>query len=188
MKRIYLFFLILVHVLCVYSQERNIRLPDSPSVNNNIAEKDKGFWCSVDVGGGSTLMVKRNNVAMVGSSFSAGYRFNQYLKVGAGVGILYYPNNTNVRDSRSCVAIPIFFNARGDLLSDEIRHTVPFWSLNIGSTIPDGFFLTPSVGLRIGEKRSSFLVSIGYTLRHLKHYPEEIEYYSGAFVKLGYEF
>ena len=128
------------------------------------------------------------NVAMVGASFACGYRFNQYAKVGAGLGVLYYPNSSNVRDTKKHLAMPLFLNVHGNILSEEIRRTVPYWSLNIGGSIPDGFFLTPSVGLRIGEKRNAFLISIGYTLRHLKSYPECVSYYSGALLKFGYEF
>ncbi|MBO7067982.1 MAG: hypothetical protein J6W52_04815 [Bacteroidaceae bacterium] len=188
MKNLLFLFFAFTPCLCVCAQDKIIKMPESPSINQNIAENDKGFWCAAEVGGGSTLMVNRKNVAMVGTSFSAGYRFSQYLKVGAGLGLLYYPNNDNVRNSDCYLAMPIFVNARGNFLSDEIRRTVPFWSVNIGSTIPDGFFMTPSVGLRIGEKRSAFLVSLGYTLRHLKTYPGNIKYYNGVLVKLGYEF
>ena len=134
------------------------------------------------------MMVNKKNVAMAGASFGGGYRFSQFLKVGVGLGVLYYPNNSNVRNSDNYVAMPLFFNVRGNFLSEEIRRTVPFWSVNIGSTVPDGFFMTPSVGLRVGEKRNAFLISIGYTLRHLKSYPQSVDFYSGVLVKLGYEF
>ena len=82
----------------------------------------------------------------------------------------------------------LFVNAHGNILSDNIRRTIPYWSTNIGTSLPDGFFLTPSVGLRIGEKRNAFLVSIGYTLRHLKVFPKHTSNYSGVLLKLGYEF
>ena len=133
-------------------------------------------------------MEKKKNVAMGGANYTAGYRFNQYLKVGAGLGVLYYPNSKNVRDTKNHLAMPLFVNARGNILSDDIRRTVPYWSVNVGTSLPDGFFLTPSVGLRIGEKRNAFLVSVGYTLRHLKAYSENTTDYSGALLKLGYEF
>lgn len=176
-------------VTSVYAQERVVRMPEQPSKSQNIADEDDvKFWCAIDVGGGSTAMENMENVAMVGSSFLGGYRFNQYLKVGAGLGVLYYPNSGNVRDTKNHLAMPLFFNTHGNILSDDIRRTVPYWSVNIGVTFPDGFFLTPSVGLRIGEKRNAFIISIGYTLRHLKAYPDYATYYSGALLKLGYEF
>ena len=188
MKNLFILFLALASFSCAYSQNKVIKMPEQPTKGKNIAERDNGFWCATDAGGGSTLMANRKNVAMIEASFSGGYRFNQYLKVGAGLGVLYYPNNDNVRNTNYHVAMPLFLNAHGNFLSEEIRRTVPFWSVNIGSTIPDGFFMTPSVGLRIGEKRSAFLVSVGYTLRHMKTYSENPKYYSGILVKLGYEF
>ena len=188
MRTLFLLFFLLISFLHVFPQSRDVIMPPPPSEIHNIADQDKGFWCAIDVNGGSTLMVNRKNVAMAGASFAGGYRFCQYLKVGVGLGVLFYPNNSDVRRSNSYVAMPLFFNVRGNLLSEGIRRTVPFWSVNIGSTIPDGFFITPSVGLRIGEKRNAFIVSIGYTFRHLKTRPGLAEYYSGAFVKLGYEF
>ena len=173
MKNLFILFLALASFSCAYSQNKVIKMPEQPTKGKNIAERDNGFWCATDAGGGSTLMANRKNVAMIEASFSGGYRFNQYLKVGAGLGVLYYPNNDNVRNTNYHVAMPLFLNAHGNFLSEEIRRTVPFWSVNIGSTIPDGFFMTPSVGLRIGEKRSAFLVSVGYTLRHMKTYSEK---------------
>lgn len=170
------------------AQDRHIVMPEIPASSHNIAEQDNGYWCAIEAGGGSTAMDNMKNIAMVAASFANGYRLNQFLKVGVGVGVMYYPNNKNVRENENHFSIPLFFNARGNILSDEMRHTVPYWSINVGTCTSDGFFLTPSVGLRIGEKRSAFLISIGYTLRHFDSYPENRNYYSGALLKLGYEF
>ena len=170
------------------AQDRVIRMPEEPVKSMNIAENNTGYWCSIEVNGGSTLMENHRNVALVNAEFTNGYRFNEWLKVGAGIGVMYYPNNNNVRDTKNHLSMPLFINARGNMLSEEIRRTVPYWSVSIGTSIPDGFFLTPTVGLRVGEKRSAFLVGISYTLRHLKTYPGSMTNFSGAMVKLGYEF
>lgn len=171
-----------------FAQDREIRMPEEPSKHINIAEENSGYWCSIEVNGGSTLMENHKNVALVSTEFTNGYRFNQWLKVGVGIGVMYYPNNKNVRDTKSQLSMPLYLNARGNMLSDEIRRTVPYWSVNVGTSIPDGFFFTPTVGLRVGEKRSAFLVGVSYTLRKLKTAPDDISNYSGAMVKLGYEF
>lgn len=189
MRKVLLVFVLILAWGSLRAQERTIKMPDSPSKLYNIAEEDYGtFWCAIELGGGSTAMENKQNVAMIGASYTGGYRFCQYLKIGAGLGVLYYPNSSNVRDTKNHLSMPIFINARGNMLSDEIRRTVPFWSINLGTSIPDGLFMTPSVGLRVGEKRNAFLVSIGYTLRHMKSYPESISNYSGVLLKLGYEF
>lgn len=189
MKRLFVAISILATICTANAQDRTIVMPSQPQKSHNIAEDGNGtFWCGIEIGGGTTLMEGRKNVAMLGGAFTAGYRFNQYLKVGVGMGGLYYPNSGDVRTAKTHIALPVFFNTRGNILSDEIRHTVPYWSVNIGTSIPDGFFMTPSVGLRIGEKRNAFVISLGYTLRHLKSHPECISDYSGTLLKLGYEF
>lgn len=171
-----------------FAQDRVIRMPEEPVKSMNIAENNKGYWCSIEVNGGSTLMENHRNVTLVNAEFTNGYRFSQWLKVGAGIGVMYYPNNNDVRDTKNHLSMPLFINVRGNMLSEEICRTVPYWSVNVGTSIPDGFFLTPTVGLRIGEKRSAFLVGVSYTLRHLKTCLGSMTNYSGAMVKLGYEF
>lgn len=171
-----------------FAQDRLIRMPEEPVKSLNIAESNSGYWCSVEFNGGSTLMENHKNVALINVSFANGYRFNQWIKVGVGIGAMYYPNNGNVRNTDYHLSMPLFFNARGNILSDDFRSAVPYWAVNIGTSIPDGFFLTPTVGYRIGEKRSAFLVGVSYTLRHLKALPEYTSDFSGAMVKLGYEF
>lgn len=172
----------------LWAQDRVINMPEAPEKGYNVAEVDNGFWLSFDIGGGYTVMEGRDNVGMVGASGVGGYRFNEYLKVGAGLGILYYPNGTKVRSTKNHIGMPLFINARGNFLSGLTRQTVPYWSINLGTTIPDGFFLTPSLGLRIGEKRGAFLVNAGYTIRHLKTEPGHKSGYSGVLLKVGYEF
>ena len=188
MKKYLIIISLALAVMNAFGQERHIVMPERPADGYNIAEKGIGYWCAIEAIGGSTVMDNMKNVAMVAATFTSGYRFNQYVKVGAGLGVLYYPNNKNVRRRDSHFSIPLFLNVRGNMLSDEMRRTVPFWSVNLGTSIPDGFFFTPAVGLRIGEKRSAFLISLAYTIRHMDSYPENVNYYSGALLKLGYEF
>ena len=188
MKKYLIIISLALSMVEAFGQDRQIVMPERPVDSYNIAEKDNSYWCAIEAIGGSTVMDNMKNVAMVAATFSNGYRFNQYVKVGAGLGVLYYPNNKNVRQRDSQFSIPLFLNVRGNMLSDETRRTVPFWSANLGTSIPDGFFFTPAVGLRIGEKRSAFLISVAYTIRHMDSYPENANYYSGALIKLGYEF
>lgn len=187
-KKLFLIITLLAATENIFGQDRHIVMPPHPVDGYNIAEKDNGYWCAFEIGGGSTTMENMQNIAMVTGLFTNGYRFNQYIKIGAGFGVLYYPNNKNVRDSDSHFSIPVFLNIRGNILPDETRRIVPFWSANIGASISDGFFFTPAVGLRIGEKRSAFLVSVAYTLRHLDTYPKCKSNYNGVFFRLGYEF
>ena len=188
MRKILLLYCAFLLARAGIAQEREIIMPEEPVKNMNIAENNTGYWCSIEFNGGSTLMENHRNIALVNVEFSNGYRFNQWLKIGVGVGVTYYPDNNHVRDTKKHLSIPLFLNARGNILSEEIRRTVPYWSVNIGASLPDGFFMTPTIGLRVGEKRSAFLVGVSYTLRHLKTTPGSMTNYSGAMVKLGYEF
>ncbi len=189
MKKLFFLLMMLAAWGSSYAQDREIKMPESPKKSYNIANAGSGYWCAIEFGGGSTLMENKKNVALVGASYTGGLRLNEYLKVGVGLGVLYYPNSSNVRSTRNHLAMPLFVNLRGDMLADESRTTVPYWSVNIGTTLPDGLFLTPTVGLRIGEKRNAVLIGISYTLRHLNTYPYATNHsYSGALLKLGYEF
>lgn len=172
------------------AQERVIKMPtEQASRSLNIAEVQHGFWCALEGGGGYTLMEGRRNVGLVETSFIGGYRFSEFLKAGIGIGALWYPNNNTVRDRDTHLAMPVFLNFRGNILTEQIRMVVPYWSANIGTALADGFFFTPQVGLRLGESRSAFTLSIGYTLRHLYTTPEsDISNYSGAVMIIGYEF
>lgn len=171
------------------AQERVINMPEAPSKTHNLAESDKNsFWFSLEICGGTTAMENRKNVAMLDLSYIGGFRLNQYLKCGLGLGVLYYPNSEKVRDIKKHLGLPIFANVRGNFITDEMHRIVPYWSLNIGSSIPDGFLLSPAVGLRVGEKRNAFIISLGYTLRHLKVYAGEKNMYSGVLFNIGYEY
>ena len=172
------------------AQMRQIIMPEESGTDaiTNLAEMNQGYWCSIDADFGSTLMENKKNVASVGLNFTNGYRFGEFLKVGFGLGLLYYINNDNVRVRDSHLAMPLFFNLRGNILTEEIRQTVPFWSVNVGTVLPDGFFFNPQIGLRIGEKRSAFCVGIGYVLRKLDSHSLNTTTYSGASLKVGYEF
>lgn len=172
------------------AQSRQIIMPEESQEKGfaNLAEQEQGYWCSIDAEFGSTLMENKKNVASVGVNFTNGYRFNEYLKVGIGLGVLYYVNSDNVRARKSHLAMPLFVNLHGNMVTEEIRRTVPYWSVNVGTAMPDGFFFNPQVGLRIGEKRSAFCIGIGYVLRKLDSLSQNTSSYSGASLKIGYEF
>lgn len=184
-------FLIVCSILLAYSgiaQERIIKMPDYPKKDMNIAELNKGYWCSIEINSGATLMEGHKNLALVNAEFTNGYRFSEWLKLGAGIGVTYYVNNNNVRTTSNHLSMPLFINARGNILTESIRSILPYWSVNIGTSLPDGFFFTPTVGIRVGEPRSAFLIGLSYSLRHLKTCPNCIDNYSGAMIKVGYEF
>ena len=86
----------------------------------------------------------------------AGYRFNEYVRVGLGLGARYYFDNNKVRSTLSEWAFPIFLNVRGNFIPTRYRDVVPYYSFDIGVTVRDGFMLRPTVGLRVGRERSAW--------------------------------
>lgn len=175
--------------------------PNLPSEKNTNSYKDysfydKGFWCAVELQGGYSCNIDSYNVALSELDIVGGYRFNEYFRAGLGLGVRYYFNNEKVRYSDIKWAFPIFANVRGNIISGESRTVVPYYSVDLGGTIRDGFMFRPTIGLRIGESRSAFLVGLSYMGQTLKSYKAgkdntivpDYEYTSFVTLKLGYEF
>lgn len=58
--------------------------------------KDNGWWCAVELMGGGSVDVNYNpNLYNIGFSFINGYRFNQWVRIGVGVGFRYYITTGN---------------------------------------------------------------------------------------------
>lgn len=58
--------------------------------------KDNGWWCAVELMGGGSVDANYNpNFYNIGFSFINGYRFNQWIRVGIGLGFRYYITTNN---------------------------------------------------------------------------------------------
>lgn len=189
MKRYLLTALVTMCCATAFSQYRQVTLPEKPTRTGykDLNSKDNGFWCAVDADGGSSLN-GRSNLLYTGLLFTGGYRVNEYLRIGAGFGLRAYISNNEVRKSDSPLAIPLFVNARGNILSAMDREAVPFWSVNIGGAVGDGFLLNPTLGYSFGGLRHNFLVGLSYTLSSFTDYMNAKRTYSYLGIKLGYEF
>ncbi len=189
-KKILLAFLLLFTTGQMFAQ-RNIRLPERPNRPAYIdhSEKDDGFWCALEGNVGSSIVFNHDNAVRAGLSFIGGYMVNEYLKLGLGIGgNCYATNNDVIRDTSIEWTMPLFFDARGNIVTQETRNFVPYWSVDVGAAIRDGFFFSPTIGMRIGQKRDSWLLGISYTVQQIDaiaNYPETISVVS---LKLGYEF
>lgn len=173
------------------AQEPKVKLPE-PSrrvAYKDYAQSDKGFWCSVEVNGGSSLIFNHANVQRVGAFFTTGYRFCEFFRVGAGLGASYYVNgNKNVRGDKNAMVMPLFVNVRGNAISHESREAVPYWSMDIGTMLGDGIFLSPTLGVRIGQARNALLLGLRYTLAEIDacpNYSTTVNFFS---FNIGYEF
>ena len=173
--------------------QNDVRLPQRPNrpAYHDHTQLDNGFWIAIEAQGGTSLLSGKTNAQRAGVSVVGGYMFSEFLKVGLGMGgNCYVGNNQPMRDTGIEWTMPIYLDMRGNFGSQEVRNCVPYWSLDLGGAIRDGIFFSPTVGLRFGEKRNSWLLGINYTLSQIDNnknanYPETVSFVS---LKAGFEF
>lgn len=153
---------------------------------------EQGFWISAEALGGVSCNFSGSNLGLGEADVAFGYRFSQYLKVGVGVGGRYYINQGDMRRSSIKWAFPLYATARGNFISSYYRTVVPYWGLEIGGSIRDGFMWRPTVGLRFGEQRNAFTLGLSYMGQDLatlnKSGKKTEKYTSFVCLRLGYEF
>lgn len=180
----------LITAFAVKAQYRDVKLPDTPKQTSykNYAMENSGFWCAVDLEGGSSIMVHSPNMQYLNLSWTGGYRFNEYLRLGIGIGARYYINNADVRNTDNDFGVPVFAHLRGNFISAYDRDGVPFWSFSIGGITKEGFFASPTVGYSFGGLRNNFQLGISYTITSFKNNNNTNTAYSYFGLKVGYEF
>lgn len=212
-------------------------VPETPkrAAYVDYSTKSNGWWCAVEVMGGGSVDVNYNpNFYNIGFSFINGYRFNQFIQIGLGVGFTYYitnknsyytecpagsiyaergnpiiePKANNTNDDYyvprypddingktykgSPWSIPLFIDVRGNFITNDTRTVVPYWAFDLGfsfsanylnglkindlrgdtylydytdvkTTLGDGVFFAPTIGVKIGTPRHNLLIGITYT-------------------------
>ncbi len=178
--------------MAVEAQVREIRLPEKPkrAQHHDYSQDDAGFWCAVEASGGSSVITGHKNIQYADLTFTAGYRMNEYLRFGAGLGVRdYVAGNDAVRGGKEPLTLPVFVNARGSIITQYDRGIVPYWSVNVGAFVGDGVFFSPTIGMRIGQIRNSFLIGLNYTFGNIDVvkpiYSEGVNFFG---LKIGYEF
>ena len=86
-----------------------------------------------------------------------GYRFNDYLFLGGGVGIIKY-----TYDDAGAI-IPVFANVKGYLGNSHLVN--PFASIDLGYGIREkgGIYFSPALGINIRAfRRLGVFMSVGY--------------------------
>lgn len=151
-------------------QAQEIRMPQKPKKKafKDITLQEKGVWFAVEAGAGSTAESGMKNAQIATATFTGGYRFSEYLKVGAGVGGGYYFNNSDIRSASDRVNIPVYAHVRGNMMTQQYQTAVPYWAFSVGARFKDGAFFSPAVGFRFGEHRSSFIMSVKYEYGEIK--------------------
>lgn len=172
--------------------------------------RESGFWGAVELGTGVNVHIvhKYKPSLPLEATLIGGYRVNEYFHIGLGAGLRYYAGGddrifvgkNNETDPKIKVAFPLFANVRGLFIDNRSRTVLPYWSANIGYTIYDGFYFSPSVGLRIGSmERNHITIGIGYSLQSVQAFAKLKEGEQGppavqdkmlhaVMLKCGYQF
>lgn len=153
------------------------------------SEKDRGFWCATEALGATSVRINKKNYQYGSVDVIMGIRFSQFFKIGAGIGVGYYLNNSEIKESDTQFNFPVYGVLRGNFFSDSGRNSVPFWNIKVGWMINEDFLLNPSLGMRFGERRKAFTLSLGYMLQNVKlKSMQENSPVSMAALQIGYEF
>ena len=195
---------IIALVLTAGEMSAQIRLPERPNRPRYVdhSETTSGFWCAAEANIGSSILFKDGvkDAQRAGLSFVGGYMVNEFLKIGLGIGgLCYFNKNDDLRSTDIKWTMPIYFDIRGNMTSQESRNFLPYWSVDIGAAVRDGFFFSPTIGMKFGEIRDSWLIGISYSIQQIKNWtdqnkkfsphgqttPETVSFVS---IKLGYEF
>ena len=190
MKKIFFSLLMFLLAFTTKAQYRDVKLPVIPKQVNykDYETQTAGFWCAVEAEGGSSIMEHWTNMQYVSATWTGGYRFSEFLRIGAGAGVRYYVHNAWIRNTDNKFVIPVFANVRGNIISAYDRDGVPFWSLNIGGITCEGFYASPTLGYSFGGLRKNFQIGISYTIVSFKDWSKTNRAYSYFGLKLGYEF
>ena len=182
---------LLLAALCLPAFGQN-RLPDVPErhVYTDYSFQDRGFWCAIESNAESSIILNHDNTQRAGITYSAGYQFSEFLKLGVGLGVnWFFHNNSAVRRSSQSVVMPLSLNIRGNFISHYSREFVPFWSLAAGNAFGDGAFLSPCIGFRFGSIRNAWLLGLNYTIARIKvNEKSASSNVSFLGIKAGYEF
>ena len=191
MKKIVL--LLAAFILAPYIYAQNVRLPEKPKPQRfkDFSVEQSGVWYAAEISAASSIILNHDNVQRSFLTFTVGYRLNEFLRGGVGLGVnCYFNGNEKVRGTVNKWTMPVFLNLRGNIVSQDARGVVPYWSLDGGALLGDGYFISPTIGIRIGQHRNSFLIGLNYAIGDIDTSKGEI--YSNPVnflgLKLGYEF
>lgn len=179
------------------SNDADINMPTEQNLGNKVpvySEFEKGFFFATELNAGYSLNLTKANMGYTELDVIGGYRFNEYLRIGAGMGPRLYIG-AGERYAKSKLGFSLYANVRGNFIQSLYRDIVPYYSVDFGPSFPDGLMWRPAVGIRVGSKRSALLIALTYTGQNLRI--SEIKndkalkahkYTSFIGVKVGYEY
>jgi hypothetical protein len=147
---------------------------------NTTAFAQKGYEKSIEAG--ASIGVGDYSNKTFGISMINGYRFNNYLFAGVGVGIGYSNalNGVNIKYGTTeyrtdAYLIPVFANIKANLTTGKVS---PFFRLNIGYTFDanqylkdaPGFMIEPAFGIDFNlDSKKAIYVLAGFNLQHSEY-------------------
>lgn len=156
-------------------EHTDYKLPEKPkrAAYVHYADLDKGLWFAVQASVHTVFAYGSTDkaTALQGVELIAGYRFGEFFRLGGGVAIRHYlaPSDGFPIGKNKMMfginALPVFLDLRGNIISQESRMAVPYWSFDAGYAVNEGLFLSPTVGVRIGRPRNDFIAGITYYMQ-----------------------
>lgn len=160
----------------------------------------KGFEPSIKLKGEIGLDYHANQ--SFGFEFTAGYRFNDYLRAGFGTGISYCdlmfkPAGAYSESRESEAYIPLFVNLKANFIKSGIS---PYMSLDLGRSLlvpfsdyakkaDLGIFANPAFGVDFPLSSGSMFVEVGYKYQAMESpYTTDRMNYSQVTIAVGYNF
>lgn len=190
MKRLLLTIVAILGLAATASAQ--VRLPEMPtraSGHTDYRVKETGYW----IGGLLDGYFASNGRSMAGAvqfNIVQGYRFSEFLKVGIGVAPKYYflGNTDFCGKNGSPISVPIYADVRGNINPQTDAEFAFCWSADAGYAINEGVYLSPFIGIRIGDIRHNFTAGITYAFQG--HYVDEYNNRPIHLVglRVGYEF
>lgn len=184
--------------LFVYKLDEISKLTKENEVKGSAKKslKGNGYMGIVEVGYGIDAggdLAKLTNINRVNVSIINGYKFNPYLYLGLGTGIIYYTGDADE------LSIPLYTYFKANFINNKVS---PFASMSLGyimNTKEDAFFsgllLEPAVGVNFSvSQRNNISFSLSYALHQTEYYyyngyyNEESELAGAITFKLGFSF
>lgn len=198
MRRITAIAAMALTLLPLYSQSkptREVKMPTESNLGVKLHDYNhykQGVFCSAELSGAYSPSASSKNIGYTELDIVGGYRFNDFLRLGVGLGARLFIDSSYYRVMNHNWGMPVFINARGNLIPNDYLDVVPFWTVDFGAEFPDGVMIRPCVGIRVGQPRSAFIASIGYVGQQIRCYSKafEITHKMRSFItlKIGYEF
>lgn len=179
MKRVLFYLFLLISV--VFSSR-------GQSITADYFTYERGFWVAGEFRPSYTLLMSSSNSSVMELDVTGGYRFNDFVRIGIGFGGRYYINSDRIRKGNINWSFPIYANIRGNFIPTGYRDVVPYYSVDFGGSIRDGLMWRPTIGIRVGQQRSAFLLGLTYTGQSLINNHNDRIYCSMLGLTLGYEY